>query len=133
MSKYFDFSNYPKEHVLYSTCNKAKLGKFKDETAGEVIEEFVGLRSKCYSIKLGKSTKSTAAGVKKAVAKNLRHEAYKKTLQKQEDLIISQKTLQSYKHNMYTVKQLRIGLTPYDDKRFLTKDKTLAYGHYSCN
>ena len=52
LQQHFDFSNYPKNHPLYSTKNKAVLGKFEDETAGEVIEEFVGLRGKCYSIAL---------------------------------------------------------------------------------
>ena len=52
LENYFDFSNYPKDHPLYSTQNKAVLGKFKDETAGVPIEEFIGLRSKCYSIKV---------------------------------------------------------------------------------
>ena len=77
LQQHFDFSNYPKNHPLYSTKNKAVLGKFKDETVGEVIEEFVGLRSKCYSIKLANTSKATAAGVKKAVSKNLTHEIYK--------------------------------------------------------
>ena len=50
LENYFDFSNYPKDHPLYSTQNKAVVGKFKDETAGVPIEEFIGLRSKCCSI-----------------------------------------------------------------------------------
>ena len=130
MTQYFDFSNYPKNHPLYSESNKAVLGRFKDETAGEPIQEFVGLRSKCYSIKLASCTKSTAAGVKKAVAKKLSHEIYKDTLLRERDYMISQKTLRSYNHEIYTIQQQRVGLTPYDDKRFLTKDKTFAYGHY---
>ena len=46
LAEHFDFSNYPTTHPLYSIENKAVLGKFKDETAGEPIEEFIGLRSK---------------------------------------------------------------------------------------
>ena len=130
LQQHFDFSNYPKNHPLYSTKNKAVLGKFKDETAGEVIEEFVGLRSKCYSIKLANTSKATAAGVKKAVSKNLTHEIYKETLQKQKDYFISQKSLRSYDHNIFIVQQQKVGLTSYDDKRYLLDDATLAYGHY---
>ena len=130
LQQHFDFSNYLKNHPLYSIKNKAVLGKFKDETAGEVIEEFVGLRSKCYSIKLANTSKATAAGVKKAVSKNLTHEIYKETLEKQRDYFISQKTLRSYDHNIFTVQQEKVGLTCYDDKRYLLDDATLAYGHY---
>ena len=39
LTQYFDSSNYPQDHPLYSTVNKAKLGCFKDESAGKVIEE----------------------------------------------------------------------------------------------
>ena len=48
----FDFSNYPKAHDLYSLQNEGKLGKFKNECSGEIIKEFIGLRSKMYSVEL---------------------------------------------------------------------------------
>ena len=44
---YFDFSNYPENHMLKNSCNKKVPGKFKDESASKCITEFVGLRSKC--------------------------------------------------------------------------------------
>ena len=46
----YDTSDYPKEHKLYSNINKKVLGKMKDECNGTPIVEFVGLRSKMYSI-----------------------------------------------------------------------------------
>ena len=52
MDEYFDTSDYPKDHKCYSDRNKKKLGYFKDETCGVPIVEFVGLRSKMYSILL---------------------------------------------------------------------------------
>lgn len=64
----YDTSNYPREHPLYSAVNKKKIGKFKDETGGLPIVEWVGLRSKVYSMKLddGKE-KKTGKGIKKCV------------------------------------------------------------------
>ena len=47
---FYDTSDYPKEHPLHSTVNKKVLGKMKDECAGTPILEYVGLRSKMYSI-----------------------------------------------------------------------------------
>ena len=46
----FDFSGYDKESVYYDCVNKKVIGKMKDEMSGKIIAEFVGLRSKMYSI-----------------------------------------------------------------------------------
>ena len=73
----YDTSDYPKEHSLYSDVNKKVLGKMKDESAGQPISEFVGLRPKMYSFRVGQSEKKTAKGIKKAVVKSkLRHQMY---------------------------------------------------------
>ena len=48
-NKYFDFSNFPSSHPNYSITNKKKIGMMKDENAGRIMLEFVGLRAKCYS------------------------------------------------------------------------------------
>ena len=53
----FDCSDYPETHPLYSAGNKKKLGYFKDETNGIPISEFVGLRSKMYSMIYGNDEK----------------------------------------------------------------------------
>ena len=130
LENYFDFSNYPKDYPLYSTQNKAVLGNFKDETTGVPIEKFIGLRSKCYSIKVRDGSKATAAGVTKALAKHITHERYRQTLINQEDYFITQKTIRSENHDIFTIKQNKVGLTSYDDKRYLLENETLAYGHY---
>ena len=41
---YFDTSDYPKDHFLYSSLNKKKVGLMKDETCSIPIREFVGIR-----------------------------------------------------------------------------------------
>ena len=55
---YFDTSDYPKEHTLFSDSNKKIVGKWKDETQGKPISEFVGLRSKMYSSCVREGTKT---------------------------------------------------------------------------
>ena len=47
----FDFSNYSKDSKLFNETNKEVIGKMKDEFGGVIIIEFVGLKSKMYSIK----------------------------------------------------------------------------------
>ena len=45
----FDFSNYLTKSKYYDSSNKLVVGKMKDETAGIVIGEFVGLKPNMYS------------------------------------------------------------------------------------
>ena len=47
----FDFSNYPKDSKIFDETNKKVIGKMKDESKGKIIDEFVGLKSKMYSMK----------------------------------------------------------------------------------
>ena len=67
----FDNSDYPSENSeFYFSENKKVIGKFKDETAGVPIREFIGLKSKMYSISLDNEKNSKKAkGVKKNVIK----------------------------------------------------------------
>merc|ERR1712115_233547 len=48
--EWFEISNFPKDHPNYDMTNKMVPGKFKDECPNNTILEFVGLRSKMYSI-----------------------------------------------------------------------------------
>ena len=50
LSNHFDFSNYPETHPLFNNENKMLVLKLKDELASMALEEFVGLKSKMYSI-----------------------------------------------------------------------------------
>ena len=47
----FDFSNYSKDSKFFGETNKKAIGKMKDEFGGVYVIEFVGLKSKMYSIK----------------------------------------------------------------------------------
>ena len=47
----FDFSNYAKDSKFFDQANKKGIGNMKDESEGKIIGEFVGLKSKIYSMK----------------------------------------------------------------------------------
>ena len=47
----FDFSNYPKDSKFFDKSNEKVIGKMKDEYGGVIIDEFIGLKAKMYSIK----------------------------------------------------------------------------------
>ena len=44
----FDNSDYPSDSKFYFSENKKVIGKFKDETAGVPIREFIGLKNKMF-------------------------------------------------------------------------------------
>lgn len=133
----FDTSNYPQDHFLYSTTNARVVGKFKDECAGEPPLEFVGLRSKMYSILLkGDKAKSTAKGVKRSFAKKFfKHQLYKDCLFNETRTSTNFHTIRTQNHKICTNAIRKDGLSPYDDKRYLLKGTTdtLAYGHWKIN
>jgi len=83
-----DTSSYPKDSArdalktLYSSKNAKVLGKFKDEYNGTAPLEFVGLRSKIYSLLVSRlQAKITAKGIKKSfVKKHVKHDMFLHTL-----------------------------------------------------
>ena len=132
----FDTSDYPENHPsgIPTGVNKKVLGMFKDEAAGKIIKEFVGLRSKLYSYKMdeGKENKK-CKGIKKAVVKkSISHEDYKTCLETGKEQLRRQNIIRSYEHVLYTEEVNKIALSAADDKRYLLKDShdTLAWGHY---
>ena len=131
----FDTSDYPEGHPsgIPTGINKKVLGMFKDEAAGKVIKEFVGLRAKLYSYKMdeGKENKR-CKGIKKAVVeKSITHEDYKTCLTTGKEQLRRQNIIRSYEHVLYTEEVNKIALSAADDKRYLLKDSfdTLAWGH----
>ena len=60
----FDFSNYPEDSKLFDPTNKNVISKMEDESEGKIIDEFVGLKSKMYSMKnIDGKESNTAKGV----------------------------------------------------------------------
>ena len=60
----FDFSNYSKDSEFFDDANKKIIGKTNDEFGGVIATEFVGLKSKMYSIKkINDKELNTAKGV----------------------------------------------------------------------
>ena len=136
--RYFDFSEYPRNHECYSKENKKKLGTFKDELQGQVLKEFIGLRAKSYSLlyidyKGEMAEKEVAKGTKNEIRKRfLRHQHFRDVLKDQRIITVKQNTIQSIKHKVGTYNQERISLTGWDTKRYIQQCgiKTLAHGHY---
>jgi len=98
----FDNSDYQENSKFYDKTNKKVIRKFKDEAAGQIITEFVGLRSKMYSyIKENGENGKTAKGIKKIVIKkNINHADYKNTLFNNQQMYHKMKTIRSNCHQL---------------------------------
>ena len=132
----YDFSDYPKDHFLYSEVNKKKIGKFKDELNGVPMEAFCGLRAKLYSILYDWEQLMRAKGIKKSVKeKHLRHEHYVDSLINLTVFSVGQNIIKSRGHQVSSYHVKKIALTAFDVKRWICCDgvNTLAHGHYRMN
>ena len=136
-SIHFDMSEYPQHHQCYNTTNKKVIGKFKDETNGDPIREFVGLKSKMYGLTTEHSNieKKVAKGVKKAtINKCLHFDTYKSVLNGTNGYFTRHEMnmIRSKEHQLSTVRINKVSLSAFDDKVYILDDgiSTLAYGHY---
>jgi hypothetical protein len=135
--EHFDFSGYPETHSLYGCENKMVMGKMKDESGGEIITEFVGLRPKMYSyttlIASGSVKEAKRAkGIQRSAVADLRHSDYLAQIQNPHENYVNIQRIGQKHHRIYTMASQKRGLCAFDDKRFLLPDgvHTLAHGHY---
>ena len=140
----FDFSNYSKDSKFYDDANKKVTGKMKDEYGGVIIDQFIGLKSKMYSIKkIVGSESSTAKGANIATESNeFKDVLFNKKIIRHKMKRINKKIIrhkmkriQAKKHKIGTYEIDKISLLCFDDKRFVLDNgvNTLAYFHKDCN
>ena len=112
------------------------IGKFKDESSGDPIIEFVGLRPKMYSFTTLNNAqrlkeKHRAKGIQYAAAKALTHAQYIAQLEHPTENRLINRRIGSHLHVLYTFATSKRALCAFDDKRYLCEDgiHTLAFGH----
>ena len=136
-SELYDLSNYPKDSPYCDGTNKKVLGKFKDECEGKSPSEFIGLRPKMYSLKVGEGGEKKAKGVKRAFVKqHICHADYRRCLMsdKREDKQQKAKfnVLRSRRHINQSLEIQKVGLCCYDNKRYLLDDGITSYSYGHC-
>ena len=115
----FDFSGYCKESKYYDCSNKKVIGKMKDEMAGKIITEFVGLRSKMYSL-VTVDDEETVRG--KGVNKKLKHKEFVDVLFKKKVVRHCMKRIQAKKHKIGTYNICKVSLSCFDNKRYMLEN-----------
>ena len=109
----FDFSNYSKDSKFFDESNKKVIRIMKDEYGGVIITEFIGLKSKMYSIKkIDVSESSTAKGVNIPTEFN----EFKDVLINKKIIKHKMKRIQAKKHKIGTYEINKISLLCFDDK-----------------
>ncbi|XP_077280127.1 uncharacterized protein LOC143907319 [Temnothorax americanus] len=131
----FDTSDYTKNNAHgMPRVNKKVPGLMKDENNGAIMTEFVGLRAKMYTYRvLGRDDTKRIKGVKRnVVAKKITFEDYVACLRNARELKTHQSCIRSTLHEVYTVSEQKLALSPHDDKRYVTSngEVTLPWGHY---
>ncbi|KYQ47079.1 hypothetical protein ALC60_13906 [Trachymyrmex zeteki] len=131
----FDTSDYPEGNAYDIPRVNTKIhGLMKDENNGAIMTEFVGLRAKMYAFRvIGRSDTKRIKGVKKnVVAKTITFDDYTRCLNDVMEQLRRQSCIRSTLHEVYTVSELKLALSPYDDKRYVVPDSvaTLPWGHY---
>ena len=124
----FDFSGHPKDSIYFDDSNKKMLGKMKDEFNGVKIDEFVGLKSKMYSLIACNDLEVNKA---KRVNLKLKHGEYLDVSFNKKVVRHKMKRIQSELHKIGTYDVNKISLSCFDDKRYILDDgiNTLACGH----
>jgi hypothetical protein len=136
LQQHYDTSDYPQPNVYnIPSVNKKIPGLMKDENNGRIMTEFVGLRAKMYSVRVnGVDAMKKAKGVKRYVLKkDICFEDYLKCINENCIITKPQNSIRSKSHNVFSIIQNKIALSPFDDKRYILENNidTLPWGHYS--
>ena len=136
----FDLSNYKdlklQSHKAFDDTNNTIPGFFKDESDGHIILEFIALRPKSYAFRVEEKIKKKSKGVPESAQRGLTFENYKEALfsYNPAELVkrVQYNSFRSIDHKVFTQHTTKIGLSGFDDKRWVCNDRvsTLAHGHY---
>ena len=127
-SDLFDFSNYLEGSKFYDGFDKKVIGKMKDKLGGKIMSEFVGLKSKMYSlVTVDDEEKIRAEGVNR----KLRHSEFFDVLSDRKVVRHNMKRIQSKRHRLGTYDVFKVSLPCFDDKRYVLDNgvDSLAYFH----
>jgi len=130
----FDTSDYPIDNAYgIPLVNKKISALMKDENNGVIMTEFVGLRAKMYALRVDgkKDTKKVKSIKSNVVARTITFDDYTRCLQDEIEMTRTQSCIRSKLHEVYTISETKIALSPYDDKRYQVSDSTdTPWRHY---
>ena len=123
-----DFSDSPLDSKFFDPVNKKVIDKMKDEFKGRIISEFIGLKSKMYSLISVDDEEFTKA---KGMNKKIRHKEFADVLFNKKVINHNMKRIKSKLHRIGTYDACKTSLPCFDDKRFILGSgvNSLTYFH----
>ena len=102
------------------------IGKFKDELHGCAMTKFVGLRPKLYSYEYEEKGVNTKVKNTKLIFADYEHSPRMLNVNN-----VSMNTIRSDHHKFYSLSTKKIGLSAFNDKRYICADgiSTPAHRH----
>jgi hypothetical protein len=135
--KYFDTSNFPASHRLYSLTNKLIPGLMKVETGDKFISESICLKPKMYAYRTfeGNNEPDKETCLAKGYSKKtINFDSYKAAYEYQgiqQNERIDCRSIRSFNHNVFCVSQSKIGLNSIDLKRsYINREESKPYGYH---
>jgi hypothetical protein len=105
--------------MLQDSRNKKIVGKFTDELNGNLMTEFISLRSKMYAYKIAEKEKKICKGISRAVIeRDLKFQDYYNCLFNNESRSLVNRRFVSINHQVFTQEVTKRGLSASDDKRY---------------
>ncbi|XP_020299268.1 uncharacterized protein LOC109863417, partial [Pseudomyrmex gracilis] len=118
----FDTSDYPVNNPYNMPhANKKVPWLIKNENNGAVMTEFASLRAKMYATRVGdrKCTKKVKGVKRNVVAKMITFDDYVRCLRNATKLTRQQSCIRSQLHEVFTMSEWKLALSPHDDKRYV--------------
>ena len=107
--------------MFFDIANKKVTGKMKDVSEGKIVDEFVGLKLKMYSMKnIDGKESNTAKGANIATEFN----EFKDTLLNKKIMRHKMRRIQAKKHKVGTYEIDKTSLSVFDDKKKPLQKKT---------
>ena len=128
----FDFSELHENHELYDTINKKVIVKMKIETSPIIeLDNFIALRSKSYSFSYKNAQKTVQKSKQKGIQHARPYTQFIKSLFNSETTTATNYSIRSNAHNLTVLKQNKLALNPFDDKRvYLNPIQSLSWGKH---
>ena len=111
-----DFSDHGLDSKFIDPVNKKVIGKMKYEFNGRIISEFIGLKSKVFSLI---STDDEEVTKSRRVNIKIRHKEFVDVLFNKKLIRHNRKRIQSKLHRIGTYDVCKISLSCFDDKIYI--------------
>lgn len=136
LKPYLDFEKVPEHWNVFTPDTNKQSGLWSPEADGKEIVEYCGLRAKCYCYRFRDNTTVIKnKGIPKSAMisdnddtprEEITMQHYRNALFNGQLYKVSQYSIRSFKHDVITLKQYKLGLSANDLKRAITSNRAVS-------